>query len=187
MKQHLACSLALVLMSAQTLPGQEPAAAPVAAPPQAEAVAAKPEEPGKYKLSEGTEVSLQFAQDLSSATAMEGDPVLLTLTEDVRVGGVVVAKAGAKAFGEVTKAQKSGRLGKAGQLNMRFDYLKVGDARVKLRGAKGREGDKMTDAGESGALFGSIGLIRHGKNVEIKQGQALKAYVGEDVALGPVS
>jgi hypothetical protein len=36
-------------------------------------------------------------------------------------------------------------------------------------------------------LFGPIGLIKHGKNVEIKQGQALHAFVGDDIALVPSS
>jgi hypothetical protein len=36
-------------------------------------------------------------------------------------------------------------------------------------------------------LFGPIGLIKHGKNVEIKQGSALHAFVADDVALLPIS
>jgi hypothetical protein len=34
-------------------------------------------------------------------------------------------------------------------------------------------------------LFGPIGLIKHGKEVEIKQGQALHAYVGDDITVLP--
>jgi hypothetical protein len=36
-------------------------------------------------------------------------------------------------------------------------------------------------------LFGPIGLIKHGKNVEIKTGQALKVFVADDVPLPPAS
>jgi hypothetical protein len=36
-------------------------------------------------------------------------------------------------------------------------------------------------------LFGPIGLIKHGKNVEIKKGQALHAFVADDVAVPPAS
>ena len=67
-------------------------------------------------LREGEDVNLVFAQDLSSKTSSEGDPVALTLVDDLKVGGVVVAKAGAHAVGEVTKASKSGMMGKAGDL-----------------------------------------------------------------------
>ncbi len=34
-------------------------------------------------------------------------------------------------------------------------------------------------------LFGPIGLIKHGKNVEVKAGTPLTAYVDEDAQLIP--
>jgi hypothetical protein len=164
-----------------------PAAAGAAAP-ATPAVSLGPDAAGKYMLREGEDVNLVFAQDLSSKTSSEGDPITFTLVDDLKVGNVVVAKAGAKAVGEVTKAEKSGMMGKAGELNMRLDYMKVGDTKIKLRGTKGKEGQ----SGTTGAivltvLFGPIGLIKHGKNVEIKQGQSLHAYVADDVALPPIS
>jgi hypothetical protein len=171
-----------------------PAAAPVVAPaavvtPTAPVSApTAPDASGKYMLRDGTDVNLQFAEDLSSKTSSEGDPVTLTLVDDLKVGDVVVAKAGSKAIGEVTKAEKSGMMGKAGELNIRLDYLKAGDVKVKLRGTKGKEGESgVTGTVVLTVLFGPIGLIKHGKNVEIKQGQALHAFVGDDIALVPAS
>jgi hypothetical protein len=161
-------------------------AAPVAPAPQPAPLG--PDASGKYLLREGEDVNLVFAQDLSSKTSSEGDPITFTLVDDLKVGNVVVAKAGAKAVGEVTKAEKSGMMGKAGELNMRLDYLKVGDTKIKLRGTKGKEGESgTTGAVVLTVLFGPIGLIKHGKNVEIKQGQSLHAFVADDVALLPVS
>ncbi len=152
----------------------------------APAVAMNPDASGKYMLREGDDVDLQFAQDLSSKTSSEGDPVELTLADDLKVGNVVVAKAGAKAFGEVTKAEKSGMMGKAGELNLRLNYLKIGDTKIKLRGTKGKEGESgTTSAVVLTVLFGPIGLIKHGKNVEIKKGQALHAYIGDDITVPP--
>jgi hypothetical protein len=79
-------------------------------------------------------------------------------------------------------------MGKAGQLNIRLEYLKVGDTKVHLRGSKGKEGESgTTGAVVLTVLFGPIGLIKHGKNIEIKQGTPLKAYVSDDTALPPVS
>jgi hypothetical protein len=140
----------------------------------------------KLVLKEGTDVKLKFADDLSSKTATEGDPVNLVLDEDLKVGDVVVVKAGAKATGTVTNAKKAGMLGKAGELNMRLEHLKAGDQRVKIRGSKGKEGQ-----GKEGTmialtvLFGPIGLIKHGKNVEVKAGTPLAAYVDADTPLDP--
>jgi hypothetical protein len=165
-------------------PGTPPVTNPVPAAPSP----AVPDASGKYKLREGEDVNLQFAQDLSSKTSSEGDPVTLTLVDDLKVGGVVVAKAGSKAIGEVTRAEKSGMMGKAGELNIRLDYLKVGDDKIKLRGTKGKEGESgTTGAVVLTVLFGPICLIKHGKNVDIKQGQTLHAFVADDISLPPVS
>ena len=80
----------------------------------------------KLVLKEGTDVKLRVADDLSSKTAAEGDPVNLVLDE-LKVGDVVVVKAGAKATGTVTNAKKAGMMGKAGELNMRLEHLKAGE------------------------------------------------------------
>jgi hypothetical protein len=141
---------------------------------------------GKLTLKEGTEVRLKFAEDVSSKTANEGDPVNLVLDEDLKVGDIVVAKAGSKATGEITNAKKAGMMGKAGELNLRLEHLKAGDQRVRLRGSKGKEGEGKTGTAVAlTVLFGPIGLIKHGKNVEVKAGTALMAYVDDDVALEP--
>ena len=138
-------------------------------------------------MPEGTDVSLLFDEDLSSKTATQDDEVTFILAEDLKVGNIVVAKEGSKARGEVTNAQRAGMMGKAGQLNIRLTYLKVGNFKVKLRGVKGKEGE----SGTTGAivltvLFGPIGLIKHGKDIDIKKGTPLKAYVADDINLPPV-
>ena len=167
---------------------QPAAAAPAdgsARPAEVTTATAKPAD--KLSLKEGTDVNLKFAQDLSSKTAAEDDPVNLVLDQDLKVGDVVVAKAGAKAVGTITHSKKAGMMGKAGELNMRLQYLIVGDTRVKLRGTKGKEGQgKEGTAVALTVLFGPIGLIKHGKNVDIKQGTPLLAYVDENYDI-PVS
>jgi len=139
-------------------------------------------------LRDGDDVPLLFAEDISSKTASEGDPVMFTLSEDLKVNGVVVAKAGSKAVGEVAHAEHSGMMGKAGQLDIRMNYLKVGDTKVHLRGTKGKEGESgTTSTVVLTVLFGPIGLIKHGKNIDIKQGSSLHAYVSDDTSLPPVA
>lgn len=136
-------------------------------------------------LPEGTDVHLSFAQDLSSKTAFEGDPVVLLLDSDLKVGRVVVAKAGSTAYAVVTKAEKSAKRGQAGQLNIRLDYLKAGNNKIRLSGAK----SKQDQSGNTGVVpltqrFGPLGFIKHG-NIDIKQGTPLTAYVADDIALPP--
>jgi len=191
-KQLSGVLLALLLSFSATLAfGQDtpsaPAAPAVATTPVVPATPVSPAAPpAKLMLKEGTDVKLKFADDLSSKTANDGDPVNLVLDEDIKVGDVVVVKAGAKATGTITNAKKAGMLGKAGELNMRLEHLKAGSERVRLRGSKGKEGE-----GKEGTtvalvvLFGPIGLIKHGNNVEIKAGTSLVAYVDQDVAIEP--
>jgi hypothetical protein len=176
MKQPNSVLLLLLLGLSQALFSQDAPSPPVTAVAPV----------AKLVLKEGSDVKLKFADNLNSKTAEDGDPVNLILDEDLKVGDVVVVKAGAKAVGEITNAKKAGMMGKAGELNMRLEHLKAGDERVRLRGSKGKEGE-----GKEGAtvaltvLFGPIGLIKHGKNVEIKAGTPLAAFVDQDVALPP--
>ncbi len=182
-----ACSVfvcaALWAAAQNPTPPQEPtqpapetqAAAPAATPAQAEE---------KIVLREGTEVKLKFAQALTSKTAAEEDPVNFLLAEDLVVGDLVVAKAGAMATGVVSHAKRAGMMGKAGELNIRLSHLKAGEKKIKLRGTHGKEGQgKEGTAVALTVLFGPIGLIKHGKNVEVKEGAPLTAYVDEDVVL----
>ena len=192
-KKFMLVTAALILIGHLAFaqqPAQETAPPPPPPPLPAMTAAQTPpaDSPAPLILREGVDVSLKFDQDISSKTAAEGDPVAFILDDDLKVGGVVVAKAGSKAFGEVTKASKSGMMGKAGDLAIRLNYLKVGDFKVKLRGTKGKEGE----SGTTGAivltvLFGPIGLIKHGKNVEIKQGTSLPAFVADDITMPPAA
>ena len=141
----------------------------------------------KISLKEGTEVRLKFAQ-LSSKTASEGDPVNFILDEDIKAGDIVLVRAGAKAVGSVTNAKKAGMMGKGGELNIRLEHLKAGDNRIRLRGSKGKEGDSKTGTAIAlTVLFGPIGLIKHGKEIIVKEGTPLTAYVDEDILLPPAA
>jgi hypothetical protein len=163
----------------------QPAATATASPAPAPAAVPAPA-PGKLVLKEGEEVKLKFVDDLNSKTAEDGDPVNFVLDEPIKVGDVVVVKEGAKAVGTVTNAKKAGMLGRAGELNIRLEHLRTGDETVRLRGSKGKEGEgKEGTTVALTVLFGPIGLIKHGKNVEVKAGTPLTAYVDQDIALPP--
>ncbi len=144
-------------------------------------LAAQGTQPRTMTLREGTEVLLEFAEDLTSRTAAEDDKFNLRLAEDLKLGDVVVAKADSIAVGIVTNARKAGMMGKGGELNIRLEYLKVGDQRVRLRANKGKEGASKVGATIAlTVLFGPIGLIKRGHNIDIKEGTALTAWVDQD-------
>jgi hypothetical protein len=53
---------------------------------------------------------------------------------------------------------------------------------VHLGGTKAREGEgKVGETVLLTVLFGSIGLIKHGKNIDVGPGTPLTAYVADDV------
>jgi hypothetical protein len=179
--------LALSLAGAALAQEPQPVAQPqvqAATPVSAVTTSAAAPDPEKLILKEGTDVNLKFSQDLSSRTATEDDPVNLVLDQDLKIGDVVIAKAGSKAVGTISHAKKAGMMGRAGELNMRLQYLVVGDTRLKIRGTKGKEGEgKEGTAVALTVLFGPIGLIKHGKNVDIKGGTPILAYTDENFEL----
>ncbi len=130
----------------------------------------QPDQPQKYTLKEGTDVDLKFAEAISSKTATTDDRVNFELDRD--------------AVGTVVHAKKAGMMGKGGELSVRLEYVVVGDNRVRLRASKGAEGDdKVGTAVVLTVLFGPLGLIKHGKNIDIKAGSALRGYVDQDITL----
>jgi len=181
----LALSFGTASFCQQPQPAAQPASATSkepapanSAPAPAPAPAATP---AKLVLKDGSDIHLKFAEAITSKTATEGDPVNLLLDQDLKIGDVVVAKAGAKAVGTITHAKKAGMMGKAGELNMRLEYILIGDDRVHIRGSKGKEGEgKEGTAVALTVLFGPLGLIKHGKNVEVKEGTPLLAYMDQD-------
>jgi hypothetical protein len=177
--KNWAGSVVLTLCFGGTLLAQEPQQAPPEASKPLAAVAAAP--PEKLILKERADVNLKFAQDLNSKTANDDDPVSLVLDQDIKIGDMVVVKSGAKAVGTITHAKKAGMMGKAGELNMRLDYLITDTGRLRLRGTKGKEGEGKVGATVAlTVLFGPIGLIKHGKDVEIKPGTPLLVYTDEN-------
>jgi hypothetical protein len=139
-------------------------------------------------LKEGELVALKFAADLNSKTAHEGDPVEFLLDDDLKVGDSILVPKGAHAVATVTDAKKAGMMGRPGELSVQMQYLLSGTNHVRIRGTKGREGDSKTGATVAlTVLFGPIGLIKHGKNVDIPAGTALTAYVDQDIWLAPIN
>lgn len=132
------------------------------------------------KVTEGTEVSLELLEPLSSATAVQGQRFNLELDQDLKINGVMVAPAGSKAIGSVVSARKRGFMGKAGELNIQVDYFLVGDQRVKLRASSGREGEgRVGSTVALTVLFGPIGLLKRGKDIEVPKGQIITAFVDQ--------
>ncbi len=75
-------------------------------------------------------------------------------------------------------------MGKAGELNVRLDYLRIGDIRVHLRGNQGGEGKSMQSTAIALSLLVTpLFLLRHGHDMVFPKGQHITAYVDEDATI----
>ena len=169
-----ACALALML--ALLAPTLAPAAVIAAAPRQDAAAAVE------TVLPDGTELTVVTTEEISSKTAVEGDPINFKVDEDIKVGGKTVIAKGALVKGEVSNSKKSGRMGKGGQLSIRIlSTESVDGQKVKLRASKGKEGDDKTGTTVAlVVLFGPLGFLKKGKDAKIKEGTRIKAYTDEE-------
>lgn len=134
----------------------------------------------EVKLLEGTEVSLQVLEKLSSASATEGQRFDLLLDDDIRVDGEVIVPKGSKAVGTVVASRKKGMMGKAGELNIQINYVLFHDQRIPLRASQGREGENKIGATVAlTVLFGPIGLLKRGHDIEMLPGVVLPATIDQ--------
>jgi hypothetical protein len=133
-------------------------------------------------LAEGVALDLVTAQELSSKVAKPGDPVSFKVDEDVVVGGHVVISKGTLAQGSVINAEKSGRMGKAGKLGIQIESTTTVDGQpLKLRAARGKEGDDKTNSTAAlTILVSSLFLFRKGGEATIKEGTKVKVFVAEE-------
>jgi hypothetical protein len=133
-------------------------------------------------IPDGTEITVVTTEEISSKTAVEGDPLTFKVEDDVKVNGRVVIAKGTLVKGVVSNAKKSGRMGKAGALSIRIEStMTVDDQKIRLRASKGKEGDDKTGTTVAlVVLFGPLGFLKKGKDAKIKEGTQIKAYTDEE-------
>ena len=133
------------------------------------------------KVPDGEKVRLMLSEDISSATAHEGDRVSFTVAEDVKVGDDVIIAKGAAGVGKISNAKKKGMLGQGGKLTMSLDQVKCVDGQnVRIRATAGREGDdKLGKTVVVAMLAGPFALLVRGKDVTTPKGTEYSAYLDE--------
>jgi hypothetical protein len=134
-------------------------------------------------LADGTEISVKTVGDLSGKTAAVGDVFTWRVNKAVVVDNYVVIAEGAPVKGTVTEAKKAGMMGKSGNLNIRLETTKTSDGQsVKLRASQAKAGEgRVGTTAALVVLFGPLGLLKHGKDAEIKDGTVLAVFTDEDV------
>ena len=145
---------------------------------------------GELTIPSGTKISTRLEQTISSSTAEEGQQVQLSVTENVKVGDMVVIPQGSPVLGTIVMAQEKRRMGRTGKLDFSIDKVRVADGEfVPLRytmqkregGSKGVSTGVMT-AGAA-VLFWPAApffLLRKGKDVNINKGIVLEVFTDQD-------
>jgi Tfp pilus assembly protein PilV len=168
-----------------TSPAAAAGSLPPNPPPTTQGVAAAAAD-GRLTLSEGTPVLLAFGADVSSKTASVGDQIPLTLSEDLKVGNLVVAPKGSATFALVTQVDKTGAGGGPGDITFQVDSLEVNGTVIRLRGFATKEGEaKPPNAAILIPVVGPFTVFKHGTDAEIKPGTPFTAFVDADTSLSP--
>lgn len=132
-------------------------------------------------LTEGTPINVITAQEITSKAAKPNDPVKFTVNEDLVINGQVVVRKGTEAIGSVINAEKGGYLGKSGKLGVQVESTQTVDGQpVKLRAAKGREGDDKTMSTAVLSAIVPFFLLQKGGDAKITAGTAVTVYTAEE-------
>lgn len=133
-------------------------------------------------IPDGTEFTVVTVDEITSKTAVEGDPLTFKVAEDVKIDGQTVIAKDSIVKGTVAEAKKSGRMGRGGSLGIRVEStVTVDSQKLRLRSTKGKEGDDKTGTTVAlVVLFGPLGFLKKGKNAVIKPGTQIKVYTDEE-------
>jgi len=152
---------------------------------------------GQVTIPDGTRIRVRLDQTISSATAEEGQAVELSVTEDIRAGGVIAIPQGSHVSGTITMAQAKRRMGRAGKLDFSVDRVRAADGEwIPLRYTMTRKSGQshatrtgIVTAGVAVAFFPAAPfmLLMKGKDVTINRGVAFDVFTDADYTLRTAS
>ena len=140
-------------------------------------------------IPEGTMIRVRLEQDLSSATAQEGQSVQLSVMDAVRIGETEAILQGANVTGRVILAQEKRRMGRTGKLDFSIDrVMAVDKTNIPLRYTSNKKEGGSTavstgiiTAGVAALFFpvAPLVLLRKGKNATIPRGMTFEVYTDQ--------
>ena len=145
-------------------------------------------------LPEGTKLRVRLDQNISSATAEEGQIVELSVTDALKVGDTIVIPEGARVTGTITQAQEKRRMGRAGKLDFSIDRVKSADnqwipLRYTVTKKSGQSHAVSTGILTAGAAVvfwpaAPVFLLRKGNDITINRGTAFDVFTDANHTLG---
>ncbi|SDQ59394.1 hypothetical protein [Pseudoxanthomonas sp. CF125] len=137
------------------------------------------------RIADGTAVSIEILEPLSSALVKRGDKFRLRLAETVLVEGKPVLASGIEGVGEIVHAEKSRSGGKAGELLIAARYLETSGTPIPLRALKlgGKGKDNTNAALATSFALGPLALFVHGREIVIPAGTLAQAKIAQELQL----
>lgn len=141
---------------------------------------------------DGTPLEVESAFTVSSGEVQEGSAVSFTVVHPVKINGVTVVAAGARATARVTKAKKGGSWGRAGTLAWEMkDVVAVDGSKIPLEFAKRTKGDSKggtvaTAVIVTGVLFWPAAPFwgfKKGKDAKVPAGSRFDVAVHGDAVV----
>lgn len=137
------------------------------------------------RIADGTAVTIEILEPLSSALVKRGDKFRLRLAETVLVEGKPVLASGIEGVGEIVHAEKSRSGGKAGELLIAARYLETPGTPTPLRALKlgGKGKDNTNAALATSFALGPLALFVHGREIVIPAGTLAQAKIAQELHL----
>jgi hypothetical protein len=143
----------------------------------------------QISIPEGTRVRVRLDQDLSGETAEEGQSVQLSVTEDVKIGDVVVIAQGANTAGRVVLAQAKRRMGRTGKIDFSVERVTAVDkSDIPLRYTSNKK-EGGSHAVSTGIITAGVAvlfwpaapffLLRKGKEAKIQKGMTFEVFTDQ--------
>jgi hypothetical protein len=146
-------------------------------------------------LPEGTKVRVRLDQNISSATAEEGQVVELSVTDAIKAGDTVVIPEGAHVTGTITQAQGKRRMGRAGKLDFSIDRVKTTDNQwiplrytvTKKSGQSHAVSTGIMTAGVAAVFWPAapVFLLRKGADITVNRGTAFDVFTDVNHTVAP--
>lgn len=140
----------------------------------------------------GTPVPLRLMTTISSKDSQEGQAIPFEVVNNVMDGGKVIIRAGAPAYGTISKIEKNGIAGKQGSLGIMMQNTRgVDGTTVPLRANLSSEGEGKRGTAISLTAIGTFVIfwplafmfLKHGKDAKIPVGTVINSYVSDDVTI----
>lgn len=136
-------------------------------------------------LPEGTEFSVVTVDEMSSKTANKDDATPMKTDEPVLIGNLVVIPKGAFVRASVADVKRAGHFGHAGTLSLKVESTTATDGqKIALRASKSSSGDSHMGATVAlTVLFGPLGLLKHGNDVNYPAGTRVTVYTDQAITI----